>query len=217
MALELMDEHEKGEQVRAWLRQNGSSILGGVAVGLSLIFGWQWWQRTQVEHRITAATQFQALSVAADKAELDAAAGLSEELAKRYSDTPYATLAALRLADAQVLAGEMDAAAESLAKAATLTEVPALKGLISMRRARLALASGKAEEALTFLDSIDAEMYAGLVAETRGDALSALGRSDAAREAYAQALTQLETGAPNRRIVELKLADLGGEAEQPEV
>ncbi len=57
MALELMDEHERGETVRAWLRQNGGSIVTGIAVGLALIFGWQWYQRSKVEHRVTAATQ----------------------------------------------------------------------------------------------------------------------------------------------------------------
>lgn len=217
LELEMMDEHEKGEHVRAWLRQNGTAIIGGVALGLSLIFGWQWWQRTQVEQRVTAATQYQALDAAVERSELDAAAGLSEELSKRYAGTPYAALAALRLADAQVQAGDIEAASVSLERAATLTEEPALRALSQLRRARLLLASGQAETSLTVLESMPDEMYAGLVAEIRGDALIALGRGDEARDAFKVALTHLETGAPNRRIVELKLIDLGGELEQPEV
>jgi predicted negative regulator of RcsB-dependent stress response len=58
MAIELMDEHEKGEHVRAWLRQNGSAIVTGVALGLAAIFGWQWWQGSQSEHRVTASIQY---------------------------------------------------------------------------------------------------------------------------------------------------------------
>ena len=44
---ELLDEHEQGERVRAWLRENALGIIGGIALGLGLIYGWQWWQRQQ--------------------------------------------------------------------------------------------------------------------------------------------------------------------------
>lgn len=216
MALELMDEHEKGEQVRAWLRQNGSAIITGVTLGLGMIFGWQWWERSKVEHRVTAATQYQALTDAIDLKETDSVASLADALAKDYPDTPYAALAALQLADVKFAAGDKDAAATALERVATLTPDPALVGLAHLRLARLAFANGDSEAALKHADAIPEDMYAGLVAEVRGDALHALGRTDDAREAYQNALTTLDTGAPNRRIVEMKLADIGGRVDQPE-
>jgi predicted negative regulator of RcsB-dependent stress response len=96
MALEMMDEHERGESVRAWLRQNGGAIVTGVAIGLTLIFGWQWYQRSKIEHRVAAATQYQALTDAVERKDAELVASLSEELAKNYADTPYAALAALQ-------------------------------------------------------------------------------------------------------------------------
>ena len=79
-----------------------------------------------------------------------------------------------------------------------------------MRSARLALAGKDAEGAIKLIDALPKDMYAGLAAEIRGDALHALGRDEEARAAYDTALIELDTGAPNRRIVEMKLSDLGG-------
>lgn len=210
MALEMMDEHEKGEAVRAWIRQNGSAIVGGVALGLALIFGYQWWERSKVEHRLTAATQYQAVSDAAERKDLAALGQFAEALGKDYSDTPYALLAALQLADARIAAGQLAEARTALDDAARFAQEPALKGLIELRRARLALGDKDAEGAIKLLDALPKDMYAGLAAEIRGDALHALGRNEEARAAYDTALTELDTGAPNRRIVEMKLSDLGG-------
>lgn len=216
MALEDLDEHERGETVRAWLRQNGGSIVTGVAIGLTLIFGWQWYQRSKVEHRVTAATQYQALSDAVERKEVDTVAAISTELGEKYSDTPYAALGAMQLADAKFAAGDFAAAATALERAERLSQDPALTSLIALRRARVALAQGQGEAALKLVAAEGKGAYAGLVAEIRGDALKALGRDDEARQAYQDALTSLDTGAPNRRIVELKLTDLGGTVAQPE-
>jgi predicted negative regulator of RcsB-dependent stress response len=210
MALEMMDEHEKGEAVRAWVWQNGSAIVGGVALGLALIFGYQWWQRSKIEHGLNAATQYQAVSDAAERKDLEALGQLSTALTKDYADTPYALLAALQLADARIVAGQVKEARAALDDAAKLAKEPALKGLIELRGARLALAEKDAEGAIKLIDAMPKDMYAGLAAEVRGDALHALGRDEEARAAYDTALTELDTGAPNRRIVEMKLSDLGG-------
>ena len=216
MALELMDEHEKGETVRAWLRQNGSAIVTGVALGLTLIFGWQWWQRSQVEHRVTAATQYQALSDALERKEADTVTAVADELAKNYADTPYAALATLQLADQKLAAGDKPGAVQALEQAAKLSSEPAMAALANLRRARVMLANGDADGALKLAGELPKDQYTGLAAELRGDALVALKRGDEARDAYRDALTHLETGAPNRRIVEMKLSELGGTPEPTE-
>jgi predicted negative regulator of RcsB-dependent stress response len=217
MALELMDEHEKGEHVRAWLRQNGGAIVIGVGLGLALIFGWQWWQRSQAQHRETAALQYQVLSDARERKEIDTVVAVADELARKYEDTPYAALAALQLADVKLTAGDDAAALAALQQVAELAkEDPALSALANLRRARVLLESGDAAAALALVEALPEKHYAGLAAELRGDALHALKRLDEAREAYRAALTELDTGAPTRRIVEMKLSDLGGAPESKE-
>ena len=72
--------------------------------------------------------------------------------------------------------------------------------------------TGKSEEALTLLTSIDDPV----AHEVRGDALFALGRKDQARDAYNKALAQLDVAAPQRRLVELKLSQAGGTPPKPD-
>ena len=52
--------------------------------------------------------------------------------------------------------------------------------------------------------------------QLRGDAYTALGQQDQAREAYAKALVQMEVGDPGRRLVELKLEEVGGNPQPQE-
>ena len=210
MALELMDEHEQGEKVRTWLRQNGGAIIGGVAIGLALIFGYQWWERSKIEHKLTASANFQALNEAVENKDDATANALAAELTEKFSDTPYATLGALRLSGARVQVGNLADAASTLEAARAKADDPSMQALIDLRLARIEIGDGKAEAALTRLGNIKGGAFAGLVAEARGDALFTLGRSADAVTAYQDALTALDTGAPNRMLVEMKLADLGG-------
>lgn len=211
-----MDEHEQGELVRSWLRQNGGAILGGVVIGLAGILGWQWWQGSQMQHKYDAAATYQAFEQASQNGDNAAMEQLAGELGGRFSKTPYATLALLELADTKLTAGDLEGARDAYVTAAGASPDPALASLVELRLARVELAAGKAEEALSHLAKIPAGDYAGLVAELRGDALVALGRSSEAGNAYQEALTSLETGAPNRFIVEMKMADMGLAPSEPE-
>ena len=56
---DLLDEHEQSERVRSWLRNNGAGLLGGVALGLAVILGWQWWQKDQAGKKEQAYQEYQ--------------------------------------------------------------------------------------------------------------------------------------------------------------
>ena len=68
-------------------------------------------------------------------------------------------------------------------------------------------------QALTLLPSTGTDAN---TLEIRGDAQSALGHRDQARNDYSHALTQLEVGSQQRRLLELKLSDVGGAPAKPE-
>ncbi len=201
-----LDEHEQSERVRTWLKNNGFGLVGGVGLGLAVIFGWQWWQREQLQRAVGANLEYQAAMQAMSGA--DPAAVRAAVEAMRDGDSAYADLASLRLARMQVEAGETDQAIQ------TLTAVradPALQPLVKVRLARLLLDAGKADEAIAVLG--DARDSAS--AEARGDALMVAGKRDEARQAYLDALTLMDVAAPQRRLVELKLTDSGGTPPDP--
>lgn len=203
-----MDEHEQGELVRSWLRQNGGAIITGIAVGLAGIFGYQWWQQSQTGKRLDAAANYQTLLDAVERKDVEAAGQIANGMSERMGDVPYAGLAALRVAGEH--AGKDEAAAlADLSRATAVKDAPAIVALAKLRQARLELSAGKPDAALALLGAIPAGHYDGLAAEVRGDALLVQGKPAEAGEAYRSALTELGTSAPNRFLIEMKLADLG--------
>ncbi|MCR6701016.1 MAG: tetratricopeptide repeat protein [Dokdonella sp.] len=209
MAFELLDEHEQGEVVRKWLRQNTMSIATGIALALLLIFGWQQWKHRQDGKAVEAALQYQALGVAVEGKRTEDADAIAAALRKDYPGTVYAVLAALGQAERAVVKGDLKAAAPDLDWARSNVKLPALKHLVNLRLAQVRLAEGDAAAALGLLESIDKAEYVGQAAELRGDALVKLDRDEEARAAYRDALAKLDPQAPNRSFVQMKLDDLG--------
>jgi predicted negative regulator of RcsB-dependent stress response len=210
MAFDVLDEHEQGELVQKWLRENAASIAIGIALGLILIFGWQQWKAHRARHAADASAQYQALADAFDAKRNDDAKTLAEALRKDYPDTAYATFAAMRLADLASDKGDLKSAAENLEWAEQHAGAPALKQLAGINLAKVKLALGVADGALKLIDGLPKGDYAALAGEVRGDILAKLNRGDDARAAYQDALTHLDPQAPNRQFVQMKLDDLGG-------
>jgi len=198
---DLLDEHEQSERVRSWLRNNGAGLLGGVALGLAVIFGWQWWQKSQLGKQEQAYQDYESAMEGLAKGDLKQSKGAVDALAKQGD--VYADIAGLQLAKAQVQAGERDAAIATLR---SLKPDDSLRPLVDVRLARLLIDSGKHDEALTLLDKADDASRL----EVRGDALLAAGKAKEAQDAYTRALTTLDVASPQRRIVELKLIHAGG-------
>jgi len=204
MALdELLDEHEQSEKVRNWLKQNSLGLVGGLALGLALIGGGKWWMQQQHQQRVAIGESYKSTLDAIGAGDIDKAKAQAASLA----DTPYAALAALDLAKAQLDAGNIDEAIATLRAAGS--DDPGLSALIRQRLARLLIDAGKGEEALGLLAGIDDAASI----ETRGDAQFALGKTEEARKDYEEALRKLDVAAPQRQLLELKLTQTGGTPE----
>jgi predicted negative regulator of RcsB-dependent stress response len=209
MAFDVLDEHEQGELVQKWLRENVLTILIGVGLGLVLIFGWQQWKAHGARRDIDAATQFEVLVADAGKKDYDAVKQIAAKLKSDYPGTPYAALAAMREADYAVQRADLEGAHAALDWAYQHAGNEALKALAGIRLARIDLARSKAQEALDLLDHLPLSAYTAQVGELRGDVLVALNRKDDARTAYLDALANLDPNAPSRSLVQMKLDDLG--------
>lgn len=205
---ELLDEHEQGERVRNWLRNNGAGLLGGIALGLAVIFGWQWWQKRQQQQHEQAYHDYQsAVEALRPQGDKPVDTKQAQAAVAKLGDGVYAGLAALQLARAQVDAGQADAAIATLR---AIKPDPSLQGLVNLRLARLLTETGKPNEALKLLVAQDPASL-----EARGDALLASGKRDEARDTYLKALTGMDVAAPERGLLELKLTDVGGTPPKP--
>jgi len=200
----LLNEHEQSERVRSWLRSNAPGIIGGIALGLAAIAGWNWWQSQREQAaQATSQTYMQAVQAfEAGKLPADQGRAILSQL--QQGNPALATLAGLQLAKAQLEAGKRD---EAIATLRGLREIPAdLQPLWQERLARLLIDAGKPREALPLLGN---EREPAIL-DALGDARFALGDKTGAQAAYRKALALLDVAAPQHRLLEMKLIEAGG-------
>ena len=102
MALDdLLDEHEQSERVRSWVRSNALGLIGGVALGLGAIAGWQWWQGQQLQRGMAVNGRYAEVvkNYEAGRLPSDKGRAALDQIGK--GNATLATLAALQLAKAQ--------------------------------------------------------------------------------------------------------------------
>lgn len=208
MVDEYLSEEEQAEAVKNWWKENWAWIISGIALGLVILFGWQYYQRyktTRAEAAATAYQQYANAVAAKDAAKIDSALKALDE---QYSGTAYADHAHLLHARSAVEAGKFDDAVTALRNVADHSKDTELATIARTRLARVLIQQGKADDALALLNVENAGAFAAQVREIRGDAYFAKGEVDKAREEYRAALSAAAADT-NRSLLELKLQDLG--------
>ena len=208
-------EEEQLAQIKDWWQRNGKPLVLGAVIARVLVFGWQFWQKHQINQAQSASVVYQQLLGAAlESGEADAAevSRLGNLLKKDFAGTHYAQYGSLFVAKVAVESGRLDEAASELR---SIVDKPADKTLDELARQRLArvlAAQGKADEAIKLLDGkVDAAFVASRE-ELRGDLLVQLGRNDEAHAAYSKAKESLSQDAAIGGL-QMKLDDLArGEA-----
>lgn len=210
---ELRTEEEQVQAIKDWWKNNGSSLLIGIGAALAIVFGWQAWENHQAQQRAEAANQFASILNAyssADDDSADTVAFLAETLRNEHGDSAYAIYGNLVLARQQMVEGkDPNAAIEALNWALeNSTDYPALELVVRNRLARAQFAAGEYDAALGTLENAsNADAFAGIFSELKGDILLAKGDRNGAREAYLAARDLSQQG--RSAILELKLSDLG--------
>jgi predicted negative regulator of RcsB-dependent stress response len=202
--VEDLTDNEREEQLRRWWSDNWAWIIGGVALGLAVLAGWQYWQRQKLQSAEQDEAGYVAVVEALDRGQRGEAARQATELRARRPDSAYADLADLVLARAAVDAGQLDEAARSLKNVADGSRDPELRLVAQVRMARVLVEQGKFDDALALLDVAKAGDFAPLFQDVRGDALNAKGDATGARKAYEAALAAGEDSGIDRELVELK-------------
>ena len=200
MADELKTDEERAEELKAWWRSNGTSVLAGIAIAIGGVFGWQQWQNYQQNESEAGSAQLQAAQ-ASDANKVTALKAVTEE----YSSTPYGALAALSVA-AETSQTDADATIAAL-KQAMEAKDPNVADIARLRLARAYIAAGKLGEAETLLDTKMAVAYTSLVEELKGDLFVAKKDLDNARIAYDKAI--LSAGTNSAEYLRMKRDNLG--------
>lgn len=199
-------DEEKVEAIKKWWKENGFSVIAGVAIGLGAIFGYRAWVNYADSVGQQASAAFEQLLASANGDDTASTIKQSELLAEEYSSTAYATLAKLVAARTELQTGNMAGARAALEQAIVDSPDPAITRIAALRLARILIAEGDLAAASTLTTKYDdAPSFAGAFAAVRGDMATAEDRMEDARAAYEQAIA---AGAPNADRLRLKLDNL---------
>ena len=218
--MDLLEEGEQWEALKAWFRENGLAIIGGALLGTLALLGWRWWQsRTETQH-LAANVAYETLLGKFTETDPDGAVKALEQFRKDYADSAYAAPAELAAARILVSRNELDKAVGYLRSVADTSKDLQLRTVARLRLARVQIAQGKADEALATLGTGDAGAFASVFAEVRGDALLAKGDKAGALREYQAARQTREPGgdapgADGANLLDLKINDLASEAASP--
>lgn len=184
---ENLTEEQQVEELKKWWKENGRSIIAGVIIGLGAIGGWQGWNSYKDGRAESGAQVYDKFVQAAKSGNEQGSKDALAQLRGEYEGSTYFLLAQLKMAQAQVSGGEIDAAIGSLRAVISATRDDGLKQVASVRLARLLLSQDKLDEAQAAVDAASGDAFAGDVAAIRGEIARRQGRTDDARAAFEEA------------------------------
>ena len=191
--MEDLTDNEREEQLRRWWSENWLWILGGIALGLAVLAGWQYWQKQRYAAAEAAAAGYSTVIESLGRDDRAAAGEQAKALRSGHPDSPYADQADLALARAAVDRKEFDEAIRLLQGVADGSPDAELRQVARTRAARVMIEQGRYDEALGMLDPGAADSFAALYREIRGDALLGKGDPAGALAEYEAALAADDT------------------------
>lgn len=200
-------DEEQVEALKKWWRDNGKSVIGGIAIGFAVIGGWQGWGMYQRNQGEAASAYFDAMRQSARAADFDQALEHGKRLVGDFGDTAYASFAALEMAKLAYRRGEKSVARNHLDWVSNSAPDPALRELARLRLGYLLLDMDDTGALDSLLAKAPAPGFEGEFAALRGDLAVARGDREAARAAYADALAR---GVGDEVLLRMKLIDVGG-------
>ena len=209
MVEDYLSDREQEEALRNWWSENWKWILGGIVLGLALLFGWFRWQDYRAERATSAARMYDDVKTAVDARDTTKATQALATLTKEHESSPYSQQGRLLLAKTHVEAGKYDEALPLLRAVAQESKDEELASLAKLRVARVLIQQGKHDEAIASLKADELGAFGANAHEIRGDANLAKGDQNAARAEYAAALAA-DDAQIDRKVLELKLQEVGG-------
>ncbi|MFV2004018.1 MAG: YfgM family protein [Gammaproteobacteria bacterium] len=207
-----MNEYETEEQqveaLKKWWKENRSSLLVGVLVGVSALFGWRYYTEQNNLHAVQASNLYMQLMQntvqnVVDEKTID----INNTLINDYSDTPYAALSSLALAKIEYEKDNVDAAVAQLELAVKNASDEEIKQIANLRLASVYIEQEKYDAASALLNLQHDVAFDARYEELKGDLHRAKGDIEQARFAYDKAISLY--GAAASKMLKLKRQNLG--------
>lgn len=207
--MEDLSEKEQLDAMRAWWSENGSYVIGGIAVGIIIIFGLNQYRSSIATAEVAASSLYEDVMFGAGTGNLDAASEAAAELFSDYNDSPYAAQARLAMARLYMDNARDQDAADQLTALIESNPDTELAMVGRLRLAKILLYQGKAEEVVGLVrDQLD-NAFSARLNEVLGDAYVALEQYTEAEAAYIAALSDNpQVPTVDVSLIQLKINDL---------
>ena len=199
-------EEEQLEALKRWWKENGTSTVVGVAIGIAVIVGWNYWQEHKKDQANQASAIYDQLIKAAETDQKESVDKLAKRLQEQFVNSNYAAYGGLFQAKVKVQQGDITTAKEILTKIVAGKDKE-LAHIARIRLVKLMLASGEYEQGLQVINDVDqaaAAKFSDNYDELVGDLYVALDRLDEARTSYQKALKN----GYQSPLLQLKIDDL---------
>jgi predicted negative regulator of RcsB-dependent stress response len=205
-----VSDKEDIEMIKNWWRENGKVLIAAVVATLILTSGWRYWQNKQAQDAANASALYEHMIAHEGNKDYSAVEYDVTSLQANHARSPYAALGAFVSAQNSVQTHNLAAAIRQFDWVINNAKNNDFKQIARVRKARILSALLKYDEALTLLNTIDAQAYLPIINETKGDILAAKGDRIAAHTAYLNALNSLSASAPNRALLQMKFDQVKG-------
>jgi predicted negative regulator of RcsB-dependent stress response len=209
---EYMTEQEQIEQLKAWIKQYGLTVLAGIVIAFLLVSGWHSWQRYQNNILLHASGIYDEMLDARSQNNAKSLANTAiqaERLLAHYPKTPYAQFAALMLARDAVAKQNFPAALKQLNWVIDHSSNHSLQQIARIRIARIDIIQKQPAAAIEALNVVNDQSFAGLIAEVKGDAYLRMQEPAKAKDAYQLALQELpKDEVTERPLIQMKIDNI---------
>lgn len=201
-----MEQYETEEQqieaIKRFWKENGVALVVGALLGLGGLLGWRYYNDSQIAAKEQASFAYEKASEELVKGE----SGFSQAktFIDTHSDTGYAMLMALELAQQAIERKDLSEAAKQLEFVAVNADLSAVQAVAQLRLARVQIEQGELDLALSSADKVTDQAFKGQSEEIKGDVYLAQQLFDKARAAYSAALESNQRD----QVLKMKLDNL---------
>ena len=197
-------EEQQEEAIKRFLKENGASLVIGAFIGLAGIYGWNYYQKSQIDQMAQESLAYS--QVTKTLASPDASLEQASTCVAEHADTQYSQLTQLLMVKALVEKKEFDQATTILKQVVASNVEQTVKSIAFMRLARIEMMQLRNDDALATLAKLNDSAFDVQKNELKGDIFLAQGDQVKARSAYQSAMDA--AGDLPKGMLEMKLNDL---------
>jgi predicted negative regulator of RcsB-dependent stress response len=200
-------EEEQAEAIKKWWSENSKSIIAGIFIGITAIFGFRIYDTHTAQQAEAASMLYEQMLIASRANDTENVSIYAKRVIDGYESSTYATFATLMLAKIAAESSDLEQAEAHLRWVMKNNSQIEFNHIARLRLARVLISGNKLDMAADTLQVSDPGEFFARYEELRGDIFVKQDKTEEARQAYQKALAN--SAAAGQSILQMKLDDLG--------